>query len=222
MGRAYKRRLSLVRILAEAGLTVHVFGLRWTETTGLWPKGIVVGPPLTREEMIAHYRTAGVVVTTGDWEDDAVPMVKVRLLEVAFAGGFQVAQASPDLRAYFPEAEVPSWNTEEEMVACVRAALAAPGSCREEASAAHARALRDHRWIVRWPELTEAAARVGRPLGTSPQRPRRSTAYAQFLTQTARQLEASGAQTSALSFSQRFSQQAMLRKPRHHRRYERR
>jgi hypothetical protein len=200
VGRAYPRRMALVRMLGAAGLTVRVFGSGWPETAGSWPEGVEVGPPLTREGMIAHYRAAGVVVTTGDWENVEVPMVKVRLLEVAFAGGFQVAQASPDLRAYFPETEVPGWRTEEELVARVREALAAPGSCREAAAAAHARALREHRWIVRWPELIAAAARAGRPLEQPPDQPRRSTAYTQLLAQTASQLEASGATPAALSF----------------------
>jgi hypothetical protein len=80
VGRAYARRRELVEALRAAGLSLEVRGNGWP------------GGPVTRREMLELYARAAVVVTTADWEDVPVPMVKHRLLDTAVLGAFQVAQ----------------------------------------------------------------------------------------------------------------------------------
>ena len=98
VGRAYVRRRELVEALKAAGVRVVVRGAGWE------------GGPLPRAHMLSLYARAAIVVTTADWEDVPVPMVKHRLLETAMVGAFQIAQDAPDLRGYFPEEEVPSYG----------------------------------------------------------------------------------------------------------------
>ncbi|HVV85071.1 MAG TPA: glycosyltransferase, partial [Kofleriaceae bacterium] len=141
VGSAYERRARLVDALRAAGIAVTTRGPGW-------PDGFV-----SRAAMEALYARAAVVLTTGDWADHEVPMVKHRLLDTAMLGAFQLAQASPDLRGYFAEDEVPSYRDAAELVERVRAALADPAGRRAAAARARARALREHTWQVRFGEL---------------------------------------------------------------------
>jgi hypothetical protein len=108
--------------------------------------------------MIEMYAHAAVVLTTADWEDVEVPMVKHRLLDTAMLGAFQIAQDSADLRAYFPAEEVPSYRDAGELCAQVARALEDPAGRRRAARAARARALVEHTWTRRWPELIAGLA----------------------------------------------------------------
>jgi len=150
VGRAYPRRAVLVEALRAAGLHVVARGIGW-------PDGFV-----SRAGMRELYARAAVVVTTADWEDVAVPMVKHRLLDTAMLGAFQVAQEAPDLRRYFAADEVPSFKDAAELVARVRAAIADPVSRREMARRARARALAEHTWTRRFPQLIAPLA-LGEP-----------------------------------------------------------
>lgn len=149
VGRPYGRRVSLVRELAAA-LPVMVFGSGWEEHD---IGNATRHGPLTGEAMHAVLGAAGVVVTTGDWEDQAIAMVKVRLLEAAFARAVQVAQQSADLDAYFCAAEVPRFTDAATLIAHCRDALAHPDAARARAETAYARALREHTWRQRFAEL---------------------------------------------------------------------
>lgn len=165
VGRASPRRLALVRALApgpDDGWEVHVFGHGWPGVD--LPAGVHAHGPLTGPEMVGLYRGAAAVVTTGDWEDRAVAMTKFRVVETALAGGYQLAQAAPDLRDYFSADEVPSWETAETLRALVRSAVADPVGARAAADAAQRRALAEHRWARRWDELVALLAEVSRPL----------------------------------------------------------
>jgi hypothetical protein len=141
VGRAYERRLQLVDALRDAGLRVETRGLGW-------PEGFV-----SRAEMLGLYRTSRVVLTTADWEARAVPMVKHRLLDTAMLGAFQIAQEAPDLRSYFSEDEVPSFADAADLVAKVEHARLHGADCRRRATAARERALAEHTWSHRFPEL---------------------------------------------------------------------
>lgn len=171
VGRAYPKRARLAGALAEAGLPVRVYGAGWDDpaTRALLPDTIPRHGLVPREVMNAIYEAAGVVVTTGDWEDVAVPMVKYRLLEVAMARGFQIAQAAPDLRAYFPADEVPSFGGPDDLVAEARAALADPAGRARRAAAANARAREEHAWTRRLDELVAALPRPLRPDAHAPE-----------------------------------------------------
>lgn len=151
VGRAWGRRVELVEALRAAGIAVTTRGAGW-------PGGFV-----SRAAMEALYARARVVLTTGDWEGHAVPMVKHRLLDTAMLGAFQIAQWSEDLRGYFPADEVPDYRDADELVARVRAALADPDGRQAAAARARARAVREHTWRTRFAELVD-----GVPLRADP------------------------------------------------------
>jgi hypothetical protein len=152
VGRPYDKRLALVEELLEQDVPVSVFGHGWSGV-GDTPEGLTLHGPLEREAMNAVYASAGVVITTGDWEDVRVPMVKYRLLEVAMVGGFQVAQESPDLHRYFPEGMVPTYTEGADLAVTIKKFLALPDRRRFMAQAAQAHAQANHRWETRFPEL---------------------------------------------------------------------
>jgi hypothetical protein len=141
VGRATLSRGLAVSALRQAGFTVATRGHGWPE--GYAP----------RVEMEALYASAAVVLTTADWEDEAVPMVKHRLVETAMLGVFQIAQEAADLRRYFPADEVPAYDSPASLVAAVRHALADEPARLAAASRARGRALEEHTWSRRLPEL---------------------------------------------------------------------
>ena len=168
VGRPYMRRIELVKELAARGVPVVVFGHGWGEPNiGFAPSGTPqVGPPLTGPEMHAVLSRAGLVLTTGDWEAQALPMVKYRLLEAAFCGGPQIVQRSPDLSAYFGEDEVASYETLDELAERAQVLLADKTAARAMAERARDRAHREHTWQVRFAELSlepEPRSRQGDP-----------------------------------------------------------
>ena len=154
VGRPHDKRLALVEELLEHGIAVSVFGHGWSGV-GETPDGLTIHGPLTREAMNSVYHHAGVVITTGDWEDIHVPMVKYRLLEVAMVGGFQIAQACDDLRDYFPETVVPAYESASDLAEKIRHYLETPERRHAMAKAAQEHALRNHRWSSRFPTLLE-------------------------------------------------------------------
>jgi hypothetical protein len=139
VGRAYQRRRDLVQALRDAGVRVETRGLGW-------PEGFA-----SRAQMLDLYARAAIVLTTADWESRAVPMVKHRLLDTAMLGAFQIAQAAPDLRGYFDENQVPSFASSDELIGKVKQLLGE--DCRPRARAARQRALDEHTWTRRFPEL---------------------------------------------------------------------
>jgi hypothetical protein len=157
VGRAYPRRQALVATLAGAGVPIIVFGRGWEEATRSTdaPSPIGVGPPLSRAAMNAVLAEAGAVLTTGDWEEQQLPMVKYRLLEAAMLGGPQAVQAAPGLSDYFRSDEVIAWSTPETCADVVRALLADPVAAREMAARARARVLDEHLADARLGELLE-------------------------------------------------------------------
>jgi len=146
VGRAYPRRRELVKALQAAGIRVNVRGAGWE------------GGPVSRADMLSLYARAAVVVTTADWEDVPVPMVKHRLLDTAMLGAFQIAQDAPDLRGYFPEGEVPAYGSTDELIVRIRGWLPRVEDRRRAAAAARGRALAEHTWARRFPQLIEGVA----------------------------------------------------------------
>lgn len=161
VGRPYQRRVELVSELAERGVPVVVFGHGWGGPPGLetWPGrgNPKVGGALTGPEMHAVLAGAGLVLTTGDWEGQALPMVKYRLLEAALCGAPQVVQRSPDLESYFEiGAELAAYETVDGLAEEALALLSDTPRAAAMAGRARARALREHTWSVRFGELQEA------------------------------------------------------------------
>lgn len=160
VGRPYQRRVELVSGLAERKVPVVVFGHGWGGSPGLEtgpgagnPK---VGGALSGPEMHAVLAGAGLVLTTGDWEGQALPMVKYRLLEAALCGAPQVVQRSPDLESYFElGSEVAAYDTVDELAEEALALLRDTTRAAAMAKRARARALREHTWSVRFGELWE-------------------------------------------------------------------
>ena len=163
VGRAHDKRLALVEELLELGITVNVFGDGWAGV-GETPEGLTIHSPLEREAMNAVYKNSGVVITTGDWEDVSVPMVKYRLLEVAMVGGFQIAQECPDLRTYFPAEMVPSYTDACDLAEKIKKYLGAPKRRHLMARAAQAHAEDQHRWSKHFPELIAKLDEFKRPI----------------------------------------------------------
>lgn len=153
VGRAYARRIALVASLREAGLDVAVRGAGWPCELG--------AGYASRDELRALYAESAAVITTSDWEDEPVRMVKHRLVDTAMLGAFQVAEAAPDLRRYFTDEEVPSYVDARELAELLRAARADGDGCRARASAAREHALAEHTWRVRFPLLIEGLALPG-------------------------------------------------------------
>lgn len=161
IGRPYQRRIELVAGLAERGVPVVVFGHGWGGLPGLDalpregnPK---VGGALSGPEMHAVLAGAGLVLTTGDWEGRALPMVKYRLLEAALCGAPQLVQRSPDLEDYFEIGpELAAWDTVDELAELAQALLQDPSRAASMAGRAKARALREHTWSMRFEEMWKA------------------------------------------------------------------
>ncbi len=163
VGRPHDKRLALVEDLLEVGVPINVFGHGWAGV-GETPEGLTIHGPLEREAMNAVYKNAGVVITTGDWEDVSVPMVKYRLLEVAMVGGFQIAQTCQDLQDYFPEEMVPSYTDASDLAEKIKKYLALPERRNMMARASQAHATTQHRWSIRFPKLIEKLVEINRPI----------------------------------------------------------
>lgn len=163
VGRAYPKRLRLVEDLLERGVPVSVFGHGWTEV-GETPEGLVVHGPLRREAMNAVNAHAGVVITTGCWEDRDVRMVKYRLLEVAMVGGFQVVEACEDLADTFPADMVMTFDGGADLAATIQRMLAWPERRALMARNAQAHVMTHHRWRQQFPRMLAVLAEQGRPL----------------------------------------------------------
>jgi hypothetical protein len=175
VGRAYARRRELMAALAAAGVRATARGSGWD------------GGFVPRAEMLGLYARAAIVLTTADWEGYPVPMVKHRLLDTAMLGAFQIAQEAPDLRGYFPADEVPSFGSPAELCETARRYLLQPEERRRAARAARARALAEHTWTRRLPELWE-----GVPLRPPDEPPGRSVAFDTLLRSLASRAEADG------------------------------
>ncbi len=155
VGRPYARRVELLAELSRRGLPLRVHGHGWWAHADVL-RGVELGGPLSGLAMHEALRTAGAVITTGDWEDQPVAMVKYRLLEAAFSGARQVAQFSPDLRAYFSAEEVPHYESAEDLAHTLADILEHPKAASERAARAHRRALAEHTWQTRFVELLSA------------------------------------------------------------------
>jgi hypothetical protein len=200
VGRPYARRVALLASLAREGLPVAVFGHGWSRFGGEL-SGVEIGGPLSGPEMHTVLASAGAVITTGDWEDEPIAMVKYRLLEAAFCGARQVAQASPDLRSYFTADEVPDYRDATDLVSTLRAILADPDAATRRAERARARAISEHTWTSRWVELSAALA-----LPDLPARPRAVPAsYVAGLAMLAHDAERRGADRLARAAFERWA-----------------
>lgn len=107
---------------------------------------------------------ANAVLCPADWGGRGVPMVKARLLEVVLAGGLAVAEDSPELAAYFTPDEVPRYRTAEDLAATLRQIAQQPEQARATRERAWQRALREHTWPSRWPQLMAALGEASGPL----------------------------------------------------------
>jgi tetratricopeptide (TPR) repeat protein len=151
--------------------------------------------------MLDLYARAGAVVTTADWEDVPVPMVKHRLLDTAVLGVYQAAQDAPDLGRYFEEHEVPRWRDAGELVAAVRRPEA---ERRRMAAAARERALREHTWTRRWSSLIAGVAIRG-----ADERGPRSRLFDHLLLALASRAEAAG----RIAAAEALWSEAAIRRP---------
>jgi hypothetical protein len=159
VGRAYPRRVELVTTLAKAGVPIAVFGHGWTQdaVVAALPETVGIGTPLSRAQMNTVLATAGAVVTTGDWEQVAVPMVKYRILEAAILGAPQAVQASVDLPDYFDDHEVFVWNSPDACVDVLRLMLADQPAARAAGARSRESTLGRHLAVHRLAEIVALA-----------------------------------------------------------------
>jgi len=168
VGTAYPRRVALMKALADAGLPLLVRGHGWPDAAARMelPAGadVDLGGHVDALAMNALLRS-GVVVSTADWEDQPVPMLKLRVLEAAFAGACQVASACPELAAHFEASEVPGYRDAEDLVRLAWELVADPPRRAAMARAAWTRAWAEHTWETRFPQLVEAVSGLAGPVG---------------------------------------------------------
>jgi hypothetical protein len=134
VGRPYPKRVSLLQALGATDLPLAVFGHGWGELADHLAPTIAIGPPLSRGAMNTVLATAGAVITTGDWEDVQLPMVKYRLLEAAMLGAPQAVQASVDLGEYFDVHELSTWTDADTCITTLRDLIADPEGARARAA----------------------------------------------------------------------------------------
>ncbi len=105
--------------------------------------------------MLDLYGKARIVLTTADWEDCDVRMVKHRVLDTALLGAFQMVEHSPDLSAYFAEDEVVAYRDVDELCTLLGAWIPEGWKCKQYAARARARCINQHCWTLRWPQLID-------------------------------------------------------------------
>ena len=157
VGTAYPRRVEMVRALRKAGIQPLLFGMsEWQQFPDV--ADLYRGVP-SRESMFDVYRRAQIALAPADWEWDYSPMVKLRTLEIASCGAFQLVERSEDLADYYREGEeIVSYTSWDQLIELIRRYQADPAARQRIARANFDRTVRDHVWKVRWGEL-EALAR---------------------------------------------------------------
>ncbi len=151
VGRAYPRRVALVEALRQRGHRVTTRGLGW-------PDGFV-----DRAGMLALYGSARIVLTTADWEDCDVRMVKHRVLDTATLGVFQIVERSADLAQYFGTEEIVAYDDLDELCVAIDRWLPDEAGRHEIAARARMRCHEEHTWQTRWPELVNGLEVVAQP-----------------------------------------------------------
>lgn len=155
MGRPYPRRVRLLRALAAEGARVDVYGHGWEEVAPELPPEVTLRGVLQGPARAATFRAAPAVLCPAGWEDRPdVRMVKARLLEVTTAGGLALAERCPDLDDYFGSDEVLGYDTPAQAARWCERLSAGEVDGLAVARRGERRALGEHSWEQRLPELS--------------------------------------------------------------------
>jgi tetratricopeptide (TPR) repeat protein len=157
IGAPYPRRVNMVKHLKSRGVRPLVFGAEgwklFADVADCY-QGM-----LTRPGMFEMYRRAQVAIAPADWESTYTPMVKLRTLEIASMGAFQLCEQCEDLADYYVDGQdIVSYKDWDELADLVKRYLADARKRDEIGRAGYEATRKNHVWSVRWAEV-EALAR---------------------------------------------------------------
>lgn len=153
-GRAYPRRVEMVRHLLKNGIVPQIFGAsNWTDYPDVAQK--CYKGQLSRPSMFAAYRRAKIALAPCDWESMSVPMVKLRALEIVSCGACLLHENCPDLMDYFDTHETVRFEPGnwEDLVQAIQIMQTAPWPVTLFGKQGYDRLVREHTWETRWPEI---------------------------------------------------------------------
>jgi tetratricopeptide (TPR) repeat protein len=156
IGAPYPRRVKMVKHLKDRGLKPLVFGAEgwklFADVADCY-QGM-----LTRPGMFEMYRRAQIALAPADWESTYTPMVKLRTLEIACQGAFQLCEQCEDLADYYVEGqEIVSYKDWDELADLIKKYGADARRREEIGRAGYEATQRNHVWAVRWAEIEELA-----------------------------------------------------------------
>ena len=152
IGSAYPRRVELAYFLQSHGIDLQVWGGGWQEHSGLtW------GGRVSTAQMRQIYAQSQIVLSPADWSYHAPsPMVKIRTLEIALCGAFQLMEDCADLDSYYVRGqEIETYQTWKELVKKIKFYLADTPAREAIAQASYQRTLREHTWQARWQAVAQ-------------------------------------------------------------------
>jgi tetratricopeptide (TPR) repeat protein len=156
IGAPYPRRVKMVKHLKDRGIKPIVFGAEgwklFADVADCY-QGM-----LTRPGMFDMYRRAQIAIAPADWESTYTPMIKLRTLEIACMGAFQLCEQCEDLADYYVDGEeIVSYKDWDELADLIKQ-YGADAKRREEIGRAGYEATRNkHVWTVRWSEIEQLA-----------------------------------------------------------------
>ena len=159
IGAPYPRRVKMVKHLKDRGLKPLVFGAEgwklFNDVADCY-QGM-----LTRPGMFEMYRRAQIAIAPADWESTYTPMVKLRTLEIATQGAFQLCEQCEDLADYYVDGEeIVSYKDWDELADLIKKYGADARRRQQIGLAGYEATKRNHVWAVRWAEIEELARPV--------------------------------------------------------------
>jgi tetratricopeptide (TPR) repeat protein len=156
IGAPYPRRVKMVKHLKDRGIKPVVFGAEgWKMFADVADcyQGM-----LTRPGMFEMYRRAQIAIAPADWESTYTPMIKLRTLEIACTGAFQLCEQCEDLADYYVDGEeIVSYKDWDELADLIQRYGADPKRRDEIGRAGYEATQRKHVWGVRWAEVEQLA-----------------------------------------------------------------
>lgn len=142
VGAAYGRRMEMVKYLRRHNVPVQTFGAGWGRDSSV-----------SNARMTEVFRTSQISLGHGGvGHSERVLNVKGRDFDIpAIGGGAYITTYNPDLALhYHVGSEMLCWHSYDDLLEQVRWLSDRPALCREIASAARDRCLREHRWLHRY------------------------------------------------------------------------
>lgn len=182
VGMCYGDRPDFVRLLAESGLTVHVFGPGWLQQSrrkqgllgafgrrGTRSTRMIAGPPLSDDEMVRLYSQTKVSLgfsSCGETHRGGERILQVRLrdFEAPASGAFYLVEYTDELAEFFePDREMVFYRSVEDLADKARYYLRHEDERERIRRAGYRRAIAEHTWQKRF-------AQVFRELGLTSER----------------------------------------------------